>query len=209
MAWSSTLGHAITDPEVEALTHAAALALCADAGFELIDLDVNIPNPARSWSIISGLDMAAEHGERAEGRFDELTPVVRAGMAFSQRIRPEDMLRAIRRRADMLHAIGAVFDQIDYLLTPTTATPAFAAGGPPPMVIAGREVGGMGNVPFTAPFNISGQPGVSIPVGLTATGLPVGLQVIGRRHDDLGVLAAGLVVETHRPWQKFAPYASS
>ncbi len=208
IAWSSTLGHAVTDPEVERLTHAGALALCADAGFELIDLEVNIANPARSWSIISNLAMVAAYGERAEGRFDELTPVVRAGMAYSARMTPEDLVRAYRRRSDMLHAIAEIFDQVDYLLTPTTATPAFIAGGPPPMVIGGVEVGGMGSVPFTAPFNISGQPGVSIPVGLTAGGLPVGLQVVGRRHDDLGVLACGQLVETNRPWPKFAPYAN-
>ena len=46
----------------------------------------------------------------------------------------------------------------------------------------------MGSVPFTAPFNISGMPGVSIPVGLASDGLPVGLQVVGRRDDEELVL---------------------
>ena len=100
-----------------------------------------------------------------------------------------------------------MFDDVDFLLTPTTATTAFAAGGPPPMVIAGKEVGGMGSVPFTAPFNISGQPAVSIPAGLSVEGLPIGLQVVGRRHDDFGVLACGLLMEQAHPWPKLAPVA--
>ena len=80
----------------------------------------------------------------------------------------------------MLAAIAAMFDEVDLLLTPTTATTAFVAEGPPPLEIAGQRVGGMGSVPYTAPFNISGQPAVSIPAGLSSEGLPVGLQVVAR-----------------------------
>ncbi len=207
VAWSATLGHAVCDPEVERVAHEAAMALVGEAGLELVDIDVALPNPARSWSILSGLAMAADHLDAAQGRFEDLTPVVRAGMAFSQRISANDMLRALRRRGELLSAIGLVFDEVDFLLTPTTATTAFAAGGPPPMVIADQEVGGMGSVPYTAPFNISGQPAVSIPVGLSHVGLPIGLQVVGRRHDELSVLAAGLVMEQHKPWPKHAPMA--
>ena len=92
-------------------------------------------------------------------------------------------------------------------MTPTTATTAFAAEGPPPLEIAGQRVGGMGSVPYTAPFNISGQPAVSIPAGLTFEGLPVGLQVVARRHEEELALACGIVAETNRPWPKFAPMA--
>jgi aspartyl-tRNA(Asn)/glutamyl-tRNA(Gln) amidotransferase subunit A len=60
-------------------------------------------------------------------------------------------------------------------------------------------------VPFTAPFNISGQPAVSIPAGCTTEGLPVGLQAVTRRHDEELVLAAGQVAESNRPWPKLAP----
>lgn len=208
VAWSSTLGHAVCDPEVEAITRAAAERLIAYVGAELVDLDVQLPNPARSWSILSSLAMAADHLERAEGRFDELTPVVRAGIEFSARIRPADVMRALNRRGELVLAIGEVFDQVDYLLTPTVATTAFVASGPPPSVIGGHETGGMGSVPFTAPFNISGQPGVSIPCELASDGLPVGLQVVGRRHDDLGVLAWGLAAERSAPWPRLAPMAS-
>ena len=65
----------------------------------------------------------------------------------------------------------------------------------------------MGSVPFTAPFNISGMPAVSIPAGVGVEGLPVGLQVVARRHEEELVLACGAVAEKHRPWPKFAPMA--
>jgi aspartyl-tRNA(Asn)/glutamyl-tRNA(Gln) amidotransferase subunit A len=92
-------------------------------------------------------------------------------------------------------------------LTPTTATTAFKAEGPPPTEIAGQRVGGMGSVPYTAPFNISGMPGVSIPCGFASDELPVGLQVVGRRDDEEAVLGCGAIAEANRPWPKFAPLA--
>jgi aspartyl-tRNA(Asn)/glutamyl-tRNA(Gln) amidotransferase subunit A len=124
-----------------------------------------------------------------------------------ERLTPDQLLLAIRRRDEMLAAVGAIFDQVDLLMTPTTATTAFVAEGPPPLEIAGQRVGGMGSVPYTAPFNISGQPAVSIPAGTSPDGLPIGLQVVARRHHDEFALACGLVAETNRPWPKFAPMA--
>ncbi len=205
VAWSSTLGFAACDPEVEKITHEAAFALCDDAGLELVDIEAHLPNGGRAWGILSSLSMAALHLDDARGHLDDVTPVPRAGMEMIERLTPDELLRAIRRRQEVLAAIAAVFDHVDLLCTPTTATAAFAAEGPPPMEIGGRRVGGMGSVPFTAPFNISGQPAVSIPAGLTAEGLPIGLQVVTRRHDEELVLAAGLVAETNRPWPKLAP----
>lgn len=204
-AWSSTLGFAVTDPEVEEQTHAAALELARAAGLEMVDVDASIPRPGRAWSLLSSLSTAADHLERARGRFDDLTPVVRAGMEWCERATIDDIVRAYRRREEVLAAIARVFDEVDILFTPTTATVAFAAEGPPPTTIAGRDVGGMGSVPFTAPFNISGQPAVSIPCGMSSDGLPIGLQAVTRRHDDDLVLAVGLIAEGTRPWPKLAP----
>lgn len=116
-------------------------------------------------------------------------------------------MRSLHRRFELLAAIGAVFDDVDLLLTPTTATTAFVAEGPPPLEIAGQKVGGMGSVPFTAPFNISGMPAVSIPAGCASEGLPLGLQAVGRRDAEELVLACGAIAEANRPWPKLAPMA--
>ena len=208
-AWSATLGFAVCDPEVERVAFEAAMALVEDAGLELVEVEPRLPKPGRSWGIVSGLDVAMNYLETARGRMDELTPVPRAGMEMIERITIDELLTAYRRRHDLLVAIAEVFDEVDVLLTPTTATTAFVAEGPPPTEIAGQRVGGIGSVPFTPPFNISGQPGVSIPVGLSGDGLPIGLQVVARRHEEDLALAAGLLAETNRPWPKLAPMAYS
>jgi aspartyl-tRNA(Asn)/glutamyl-tRNA(Gln) amidotransferase subunit A len=209
VAWSASLGFAVCETEVEKLAYEAAIALVADAGMELVDLDVVIPKPSGAWGLLSSLDVSSHHGEAARGRLPDVTPVSRAGFEAVERLNAEQMLKALRRRDETLAAIGAVFDDVDLLLTPTTATTAFVAEGPPPFDIAGQRVGGMGSVPFTAPFNMSGQPAVSIPAGVSAEGLPIGLQVVARRHEEELALACGLVAETNRPWPKFAPMAYS
>jgi len=206
-AWSATLGFAVCDPEVEKLSYEAALALCADAGIELVDIDVHFPRPGGAWGLISTIDTAVDHLDAARSRWEDVTPVPRAGLQQVDRINAEQLMRSLRRRFELLAAIGEVFDQVDLLLTPTTATTAFAAEGPPPMEIAGQKVGGMGSVPYTAPFNISGMPGVSIPVGVASDGLPVGMQVVARRDEEEVVLACGAVAEANRPWPKLAPMA--
>lgn len=85
--------------------------------------------------------------------------------------------------------VGTTFREFDLLLTPMVPIPPFAAeaDGPPdmdpsPLVPWARWT------PFSYPFNITGQPAASIPCGWTPAGLPVGLQVIGRRFADLSVL---------------------
>jgi Asp-tRNA(Asn)/Glu-tRNA(Gln) amidotransferase A subunit family amidase len=55
---------------------------------------------------------------------------------------------------------------------------------------------------MTYPTNYSGNPAISVPAGLADGGLPVGLQIIGRRYDDVGVLAAASALEELRPWRQ-------
>jgi aspartyl-tRNA(Asn)/glutamyl-tRNA(Gln) amidotransferase subunit A len=94
---------------------------------------------------------------------------------------------------------------VDLLLTPTTAVPAFPAGGPPPSEIGGREVDPVMAVPFTMLANLGWNPAVSVPAGVTADGLPVGLQIMARRHADDVVLRLARLFEQAAPWPRLAP----
>jgi aspartyl-tRNA(Asn)/glutamyl-tRNA(Gln) amidotransferase subunit A len=207
VAWSSTLGFAVCDPEVEKLAHEGALALIEDAGLELVDADFHFPRPGMAWSVVSDLDVSSHHLERARDRWDEITPVSRNGLQYMDSLTIDQLTRAMQRRWELLDAIGDVFADVDLILTPTTATTALLAEGKPPREIAGQPVSGMGSVPFTAPFNMSGMPAVSIPVGTNSGGMPVGLQVVARRSEEELVLGCGALAEQNRPWQKFAPLA--
>jgi len=58
---------------------------------------------------------------------------------------------------------------------------------------------------FSYPFNFSGNPAATVPVGFTAAGLPVGLQIVGRRFADLTVLQAAAAFEAAQPWADAKP----
>ena len=69
-----------------------------------------------------------------------------------------------------------------------------------PSEIAGVKVDREASSIFTYPFNMTGQPAASVPCGFTRDGLPIGLQIVGRRFDDVTVLRASAAFEAARPW---------
>lgn len=205
VAWSSSLGYARVDPAVEHVAREAAEALVELAGWELVDVDVKLPRPGAAWGLLSALNMAAFRLDDARGRFDELTPVVRLGFEALDRLDAAGLGKAVRRRQELLDAAAGVWEHLDFLLTPTTPTTAIVAEGVLTGEVAGEQVNLMLlSAAFTAPFNMTGQPACSIPAGFV-DGLPVGLQVVGRRHDEAMVLAAAALLEEARPWPRLAP----
>ena len=101
--------------------------------------------------------------------------------------------------------VRTFLERFDLLLTPTVAVAAFGADQSPPREIDGEEISVLGWMPFTYPFNLTGQPAASVPVGFTEAGLPVGMQIVGRRHADRTVLAAARAFETACPWSHRCP----
>jgi aspartyl-tRNA(Asn)/glutamyl-tRNA(Gln) amidotransferase subunit A len=99
----------------------------------------------------------------------------------------------------------AFFEKYDLLLTPTIACPPFKVGLDNPTEIAGKPVEAYAWIPFTYPFNVTGQPAASVPCGFTKDGLPIGLQIVGRRFDDSTVLRASAAFERARPWAQHRP----
>ena len=91
------------------------------------------------------------------------------------------------------------------LLTPTSGCVAFAAEGPLPEVIAGRDASETHGDPFTMAANIGWMPSISVPAGITSEGLPVGLLITGPRHRDEVVLRLARILERECPWPRHPP----
>lgn len=111
-----------------------------------------------------------------------------------------ELTKANMARAVFCGALRKVFDKYELLLLPVTGTPAFRLGSDLPGKIAGVPAGFPQWLGFLYPFNLSGQPAASIPCGSTDSGLPIGLQMVGRRFQDGRLLKAAAAFEQILPW---------
>ena len=100
----------------------------------------------------------------------------------------------------------ALHARYDLLLTPTLAVPPFAVHSAGPRDHRRPRWSPSTHwLSFTFPFNFTGQPAATVPAGFTSDGLPVGLQIVGRRLDDALVLRASAAFEAARPWADVWP----
>lgn len=108
-------------------------------------------------------------------------------------------------RQETWDKIEGLLGRFDLIITPTLAVPAFQIGPPGPSEIEGRAVDPYSGWYLTYPFNLTGHPAASIPCGLSRDGLPIGLQIIGRRFSEATVLKASALFEKLGPWGKRKP----
>ncbi len=132
-------------------------------------------------------------GVPAERR-GEIDESFRACAARGEERSAADMLQALADRASLHDAMRAFHERYDLLLTPTMPITAFEAGRDLPASGAfGPEWFDWS--PYTWPFNVTGQPGASVPVGLDASGLPIGLQIIAPQGGEALILRAARCLE--------------
>jgi aspartyl-tRNA(Asn)/glutamyl-tRNA(Gln) amidotransferase subunit A len=102
-------------------------------------------------------------------------------------------------------AIHSFFEDWDYLLSPAVSVAAFPADRLQPEHWPQHPWDWISWAEFLYPFDLAGNPAAVIPCGFTKAGLPVGLQIVGKRFDDLGVLQASAAFEAARPWAHHRP----
>jgi Asp-tRNA(Asn)/Glu-tRNA(Gln) amidotransferase A subunit family amidase len=112
---------------------------------------------------------------------------------------------AMKIRNEFYQNIFESFRHYDILITPTTAVPAFEIGIAAPTSIDGVDVGATEWQAFTFPFNFTGHPAASIPCGWVNDGVPIGMQIIGKRFDELKILQVSKCFEEIAPWQDKKP----
>lgn len=205
-AWSPDLGFAAVDPEVREIAGAAAEGLMGAADLTAVERSVAFTDPIRVWLSAGALDlwMGIDREAHWPARADDFTRYTRMSLEATADRPIPSLVSGRRRRQQLQDEMAALFADIDILLTPATAVPAFAAEGPPPDEIDGRSVDGAESVPFTMLANLCWNPACSLPAGFTSDGLPVGLQVVARRHRDDVVLRLARLFEQARPWPRLA-----
>ncbi len=145
----------------------------------------------RFWRMRSWLDLQALPPERRE----RVLPYIRDWVASAASMTAAELFHGHSQIAALRDAALAACEPYDYVLSPTSPVPAFAAEWASPVNDPEQP---FEHIAFTLPYNMSEQPAVSIHCGMTREGLPIGLQIAGRRHDDLGVLQLAAAYEAMR-----------
>ena len=185
-----------TDPEVaDAVRAAARLFESAGAVVEAVEPffsremldDLDLFWRARGW-----VDLSSMPRDRQAAVLPYIAEWCRGGADVPGAV----LMRCVNRMLEISRSTVAATQPFDYVLSPVSPVPAFAAELPSPTNDVNRP---MEHITFTVPYNMSEQPASSINCGWTGDGRPIGLQIAGRRFDDLGVLRVTRWYEAARP----------
>src|SRR3989449_1676195 len=204
VAFSTDLGGFPVDAEVAAVVKQAVRAF-EDLGCVVEEVK---PTFADSHDLIRCLWSAHEAGNYAQylGEWrDRMDPGLVACIEDGQRYSMVDYVEARGEKLAYWDSVRPLFEKFDLLLTPTLSVAAFPVGRLNPAHWPQHPWDWIRWASFSYPFNFTGQPAASVPAGFTSAGLPVGLQIVGRRFADLTVLQASAAFEAARPWAQRQP----
>jgi len=163
------------------------------------------PDPSPAWDAIFSGGIATRLAPYFPDRREDIDPGLVQIIEETLKWPPAKYIQAWFDCLAFWEPVRKFFEIYDLLLTPTVACPPFKVGLDNPTEIAGTPVQPFGWTPFTYPFNMTGQPAASVPCGFTKDGLPIGLQIVGRRFDDGTVLRAAAAFEKAHPWARRKP----
>ncbi len=161
---------------------------------------------------VASANMAAAVAEVAESlgrelREEELEPLTWSIVKNGRSVSGVQALRGMRWLQRLVREVAAFFEEVDVYLTPVTATPPPRIGhidplNPDPAELNQRQAE---SFPYTAPFNMTGQPAMSVPLAWTSDGLPLGMQFAARYGDEATLFRLAAQLEEARPWRQRRP----
>jgi aspartyl-tRNA(Asn)/glutamyl-tRNA(Gln) amidotransferase subunit A len=187
------------EEEVEAVVHRAAKR------FQTRGARIGIVEPFLTRTMIDGLDRFwrqrawADIGGLAPEHRDKVLPYIREWAEGGSRLPGRKVYDGMSQMLAIKTVAVAATKRFDHVISPVAPIPAFPAELASPLDDPARP---FEHIAFTVPFNFSEQPAASVNAGYTAEGLPIGLQIVGRRFDDLGVLRIARAFEEMRPPQR-------
>ncbi len=214
IAYTRNYGIFPVDPRITAVTDKAVQAFTeAGAHVEEVELGIN----RSQWELsevwcrfCAPKQVAALEGFKREGidiqrdHHDDMPPEFWYWDEIGRRLTVTQFIDDQIARSEVYDAIRNVLDRYDFLVSPTLASLAVdnATDGNTlgPAEINGEKINRLIGWCMTYLINFTGNPAATVPAGLADNGLPVGMQIVGRRYDDAGVIAASAAFERLRPW---------
>jgi len=177
--------------------------------WEVEEAKLKIRNPDSAFKTIVSVgyayDLQKEFSKRPEDIDPDLTAMIKLGLDSSSM----NIGKANDVRKRVYEVMYQYFKDFDILITPTTPCPAFKPGwldsGTVFPTIGKKALNIASWMTFTYPFNMSGHPAASIPSGWDSSGLPIGMQIVGKRYDEKTVLQVSKAFEEIEPWQDKRP----
>jgi aspartyl-tRNA(Asn)/glutamyl-tRNA(Gln) amidotransferase subunit A len=204
VAYSPDLGYLRVDAEVAEAVQSAVSAF-TDLGFHVDEVKPGWDDPIDMEHCLFASAFAGMLGGVIDEREHELDPglvaIARHGLSYSA----ADYCRAQGERLLFYDRVHAFFERYDLLVTPSLSVSAFPAERLIPEHWPQHPWDWLRWAGFSYPFNLTGQPAATCPCGFTPSGLPVGLQIVGRRLADMTVLQASRAFEQARPWDARRP----
>ena len=193
--------NAQVDPEVASALQAVAGSL-GSLGAEIVDVDVTgIEEGAEHWFTLTGVEAASHHELHYPERADDYGPVFRSLLEHGHACGGLEVSRAYTARARVRQVMTRTLQDCDMLLCPSAPGPAPSLEEfPPQMVLPPEVVGGI--VMYQAPFNFSGNPTISVPMGFATSGLPLSLQLVGRHCEEALLVQVASAYEQATEWHK-------
>lgn len=195
IALSPGIGHVSLHGEVEAAVRAAAEVFIG-LGAAVVEATPAIGNPIEPYYVLVRMAARAIVDSVPAARRQLLEGVLRKDAADADRHSGMDLKYAEMEQRRLGAVMASFFGDHDILLTATTAVPPFAVGIDDPANGKRTDLQWTGTL---FPFNLTRLPAVSIPCGRTAAGLPIGLQLVGARYDEVTVLRAAAAFEAATP----------
>jgi len=207
VGWSPDLGYAKVSQQVRTVCEEAVKKF-SEMGAEVEEVNPGFENPEPSYMTIFGAELAATLSffGSLEKIKHKLHPLLVARVAPLENLKAVDYLKAMFARREIIAKLGKFFKTYELLLTPIMGVPPWQIGLPTGYVeeVDGEVVSPVGWL-LTFPFNFTGQPAASIPAGWSDDGLPIGLQIVGRRNDEATLFRAAAAFEQERPWNQKRP----
>lgn len=214
IAWSpDTPSGAAIDPDVRAVLEATASTLAA-LGHDVREEGLGVDHRAlaRARAPVSAANFAAgmrrvidEVGR--EPREDELEPMTWAALQGSRQVTGEQAFWGYQELRKLTRGVVRRFDEIDAYLCPVMAAPPPPIGFTDPATVSPRDIAKrqLAMFPFAAIFNFTGQPSISLPLGMSAGGLPIGMMFTARYADEATLYRLAGQLEKEMPWAARRP----
>jgi aspartyl-tRNA(Asn)/glutamyl-tRNA(Gln) amidotransferase subunit A len=208
IAWRARLGNDAVAADVLRLC-AEALRALEGAGAGVEEMGAPFENPEAVWFVVNGSYRMAQFGHHLREHRAIMDPVFVRQMDRVASYSAQELYAAIFQRTALYRAVQGWFDTADVVAMPTLSRSALPLEQDffTPITIDDVDVPNLRAAwyPYTMPFNLTGNPAVSLPIGLGDDGLPLAVQLVARPGEDARLLQVAATLERVRPWAQLRP----